>query len=368
MNKCTQEFLNLKNPIVIKTILQSVDKAALLMFLQQNTDTSSTNLKRMSKTNLIDRVIKTFDLPTPGCNAMKKNFYDKVLMQPSFTQSVKPPSPLTPTDQNLLNELVSTTDIQRRKDILNRIDSDTLFMLAEDFNIPNIESMSAQELRNLFIDLSSNKKNDDIEEIQINDIITPPPSPIVTKFLNIQTISGRREMLKTLNSQQLIVLAKYFNLGSYKNQSRDNIIKQLLYNIPPPSITSTKPTTVMSSIQIINGFRNAQTMVTRKEYLNTLDRRGMYILAGHYDIPNYKKKRREELFNDLAYKVPQTSISPPSMLATRPLSSSSCNIPQNIQNLSEICTVWQISEMTEICENAQKFMEHIFSTPGQHNR
>jgi hypothetical protein len=66
MNKdCTQEFLDLKNPTIIKTILENLTSSALIIFLQQH-GFNTNSLKAMPKTKLIDDVIKTFDLPTTG--------------------------------------------------------------------------------------------------------------------------------------------------------------------------------------------------------------------------------------------------------------------------------------------------------------
>jgi hypothetical protein len=61
---------------------------------------------------------------------------------------------------------------------------------------------------------------------------------------------------------------------------------------------------VSATQQIISGFRNAQTVATRKEYLNTLDRPSLFILAEHYEVPNYENKNIKEIVNDLVYKTP----------------------------------------------------------------
>jgi len=311
-----QELTALKNPTILKKILESMNKSALIIFLQQRLGISDSALKDIPKNKLVDEVIASFDLSNPGCNSVKK--YS-----------------LSSSDKYLLNEIVKTSDLQRKRDILNNIDSRVLYALSCHFNIPNAEKMSAQELRNVFIRLSSKNRTPQPQQPQPQpqqpqqqpqyNIDLMPTSPIVTTFLNAKTISERREILKALNKQQLFVLAKYFSLINYKNDTRENIVKKLLYNIPPPVITSMRPNAMLSAEQIISGFLNAQTIATRKEYLNTLDRRGLYILAEKQGVPNYKKKKREDLFKDLV----NTKFSP------RYIGYQSCNIPVNTNYLSE---------------------------------
>jgi len=335
-NACTKEFLNLKNPTIIKTILQSLDREALIIYLQRH-GFPFTVLKRISKPKLIDEIIKTFDLTTPGCNDAKKEFYNSVLRQTDRTSSS-----LSNKDMKLLNELVNTTDIQSRRNIVNLLDENSLYILSLYFGIPNPRTMDVQELRNIFIRLSSKQRT----PVQ-SRLPTPMPtmlpqpfpesrniepeitSPIVTNFLNAITVARRREILNSLNRQQLFILAKYFSLSNYKNQPRENIIKQLLYNVPPPNITSTRQNKVLSSEEIINGFRNSYTPFTRKEYLKKLDMRGLYILAERYGVSNYKKKGREALFNEMVYKAPSIPI------VSQVMGSPSCNIPKDIQYFSE---------------------------------
>lgn len=316
MNKtCTQEFLDLKNPVIIKTILENLNKSALILFLQQR-GFCVDSLKRMSKTKLIDEVIKTFDLPTPGCNTAKQDFYNTVIKQKPGASFC-----LSNTDRALIQELVNTTDVQKRYDIVNMLDANTLYMLSSYFDIQDAEKMDIQELRKIFIRLSSKGKT---PSPQTCGYSTPP---LISGFLNARTIADRREILKNLNKQQLSVLATYFKLSDYKTQTRENIMKKLLYNIPPPNVTSARTDKVSLTQRIIDGFRNAQTVATRKEYLNTLDKKSLFVLAEHYEIPNYENKNKEEIFNDLVYRVPPT--------LTVSTASSSCNIPKNIQFFSE---------------------------------
>ena len=71
-NACTQEFLDLKNPTIIKTVLENLTKAALIIFLQQR-GFNTNSLKAMSKTKLIDEVIKTktSHIPQPAMPSLK---------------------------------------------------------------------------------------------------------------------------------------------------------------------------------------------------------------------------------------------------------------------------------------------------------
>jgi hypothetical protein len=328
MNKdCTQEFLDLKNPLIIRTILENLNRSALMLFLQQR-GFSINNLKKMPKTKLVDEIIKTFNLPAPGCNTAKKEFYYNVLRQ-------KPDASvcLSNTDRTLIQDLVNTSDIQKRRDIIKMLDAKTIYMLSSYFDIPNAENIDIEELRQIFVRLSSKKRTPLPQRAAASPqacgspLVSPSvvaPS-VLTGFLNARTIADRRDILKKLNRQQLFVLATYFKISDYKTQTRENIIKKLLYNIPPPNVTSIKTDGVSLTQKIINSFSNAHTVSTRKDYLNTLDKQSLLILAEHYDIPNNKSK--EEIFNDLVYKTPTTPVV--SNI------SSPCNIPKNMQFFSE---------------------------------
>ena len=322
MNRnCTQEFLDLKNPTIIKTILENLNKSALVLFLQQR-GFSINDLKKAPKSRLIDEVIKTFNLPAEGCNSAKKEFYYNVLTQK--------PSCLSNTERSRIQALVDTSDMQKRRDILNTLDANTIYMLSSHFDVPNAKNMNIEELRQILIRMSSNGRTplttmNAASSQAYSYMETPQPvPPVLAGFLNARTIADRRDILRKLNKQQLFVLATYFKIPDYKTQTRENIIKKLLYNIPPPNETSIKTDRVSLTQKIISGFRNAQTISTRKDYLNTLDKQSLLILAEHYDVPN---KNREEIVNYLVYKIPPTPVVAPI--------SSTCNIPKNVQFFSE---------------------------------
>jgi len=322
MNRnCTQEFLDLKNPLIIRTILENLNKSALVLFLQQR-GFSINDLKKAPKSRLIDEVIKTFNLPAEGCNSAKREFYYNVLTQK--------PSCLSNTERSLIQALVNTSDMQKRRDILNTLDANTIYMLCSHFDVPNAKNMNIEELRQILIRMSSNGRTPlttmNAASAQAYSYMeTPQPAPpVLAGFLNARTIADRRDILIKLNKQQLFVLATYFKIPDYKTQTRENIIKKLLYNIPPPNVTSIKTDRVSLTQKIISGFRNAQTVSTRKDYLNTLDKQSLLILAEHYDVPN---KNREEIVNYLVYKIPSTPVVAPI--------SSTCNIPKNVQFFSE---------------------------------
>ncbi len=233
MNKnCTQEFLDLKNPLIIKTILENLNKSALIIFLQQR-GFFITDLKKMPKSRLIDEVIKTFDLPAQGCNNAKREFYYNVLTQK--------PSCLSNTERSLIQALVNTSDMQKRRDILNTLDANTIYMLCSHFDVPNAKNRNIEELRQILIRMSSNGRtpittmNAALERPALEGpqaysyMETPQPAPpVLAGFLNARTIADRRDILRKLNKQQLFILATYFKIPDYKTQTRENIIKKLL--------------------------------------------------------------------------------------------------------------------------------------------
>ena len=409
----TREFLDLKNPVIIKIILESVDRTALIIFLEQRFGCNN-KFKGMTKKKLIDEVIKTFDLQSQGCNKAKKCFYDKVLCkQPNTSYS------LSNTDRSLLTKLVNTEDKQIRNEIINKLDEESLRFLGSDFGIKNSDRINIQALKNIFTNLSNKPQrqqligygydantdnspvvtrflnaktvaerremmntfnldqliilakyfgtvkyqNETKESIMkqllynvpppngnvprpngnvprpVATVITPPTnsptygvntsntppyiedSPVVTRFLNAKTIAERREMLKIFNRDQLIILAKYFGTVNYYFETTESIMKQLLFNVPPPVITSNKLNVGLSDEKIIEGFRNSQTIATRKDFLNMLDRRGIFVLANHFGLSNYKRQPRQDIINKLLYNVPATPIF---------ISKPACNINQAI--------------------------------------
>jgi len=131
--------------------------------------------------------------------------------------------------------------------------------------------------------------------------------------------------MKILNLDQLIILAKYFGTVKYQNETKESIMKQLLYNVPPPTITSSKLNVGLTNQQIIDGFRNSQTIATRKDFINTLDRRGVFILANYFGLSNYKNQPRQDIIKQLLYNVPATPI-----VISKPAIPPSCNIAQAI--------------------------------------
>jgi len=233
MNKdCTQEFLDLKNPLIIRTILENLNRSALMLFLQQR-GFSINNLKKMPKTKLVDEIIKTFNLPAPGCNTAKKEFYYNVLRQ-------KPDASvcLSNTDRTLIQDLVNTSDIQKRRDIIKMLDAKTIYMLSSYFDIPNAENIDIEELRQIFLLKVEEYGWKVATEVKTEEFFTKHHQlfpnyggDMETLFLNLRIYHGRRIFCldkkrhrKILNNEDFVEGIKIF-AEHRKNSKGDEEIK-----------------------------------------------------------------------------------------------------------------------------------------------